>query len=125
MGQLVPVLTQPRIDTTLEHRQRTNLIFNADARFGVTSILWRANVTRDWAKRDRQLDDFDPFLGTPLLLTPDHATLAGVAQNRRDQRQIMQRDSANFVLGGKTSSDSWFSRRPQATAKPCRLISPA
>jgi hypothetical protein len=32
---------------------------------------------------------------------------------------------AAFVLGGKISSASWFSRRPRATAKPCRLITEA
>jgi TonB-dependent receptor len=101
-GQLIPVLTQPRIDTTLEHRQRVNVVFNGDARFGAATILWRSNFTHDWAKRDRQLLDFDPFLGTPLVLTPDHAVFAGVPQNRRDQRQTVQRDAANFVFGGKT-----------------------
>lgn len=102
-GQLVPVLTQPRIEQSLEHRQRTALVFNADAHFEHTSFFWRSNVARDWSNRDRRIDDFDPAVGTPVVLTPDYAVFSGVPQNRRDMRQVTQQDTANFSFGGKTS----------------------
>jgi hypothetical protein len=103
-GQLVPVLAQVRIGATREHRQRTNLVANADARLGAASFLWRSNLTRDWSKRERLLDDFDPFLGTPLVLAPDHAEFAGVTQARRDQRTTTLRDAANLLLGAKAAA---------------------
>ena len=100
-GEPVPVLTQPRIESTREHRRRTGLVFNADVRVGAGSIYWRSNFTRDQAGRNRRLDDFDPSVGVPLALAPDYAVFSGVPQNRRDQRQVTQRDAANFALGGR------------------------
>lgn len=102
-GQLVPVLTQPRIESSRGHRQLTALVFNADARFGDSSFFWRSNFTRDWGRRDRNIDDFDPATGTPLVLTPDHAVFSGVTVNRRNMWQTVQRDAANFTLGGRTT----------------------
>lgn len=99
----MPVLTQPRIEQSLEHRQRTALVFNADAQFEHTSIFWRLNVARDWSNRDRRIDDFDPAVGTPVVMAPDYAVFSGVPQNRRDMRQVTQQDTANFSFGGKTS----------------------
>ena len=107
VGELVPVLTQPRFESTQEHRQRTGLVLNADARMGDTSIFWRSNFTRDWTLRNRLIDDFDPAVGVPLALTPDYAVFSGVPQNRRAQRQITQRDAANFTLGAKTTMGRW------------------
>ena len=106
-GTLVPVLTQPRIESALEHRQRSGMVFNADAHLGDTSLFWRSNFTRDWSQRNRSIDDFDPAVGTPLVLTPDNAVFSGVPQNRRDQRQTTQRDAFNFALGGKTFVGRW------------------
>jgi len=106
-GQLVPVLTQPRIEATLEHRQRSGLVFNADAHLGASSLFWRTNFTRDWSRRNRSLDDFDPAVGTPLVLTPDYAIFSGVPQNRRDQRQTTEREAFNFAIGGKTFVGRW------------------
>jgi TonB-dependent receptor len=102
-GQLIPVLTQPRFESALEHRQRSGLVFNADTHLGRGSLFWRSNFTRDWSQRNRSIDDFDPAVGTPLVLTPDYAVFSGVPQNRRDQRQTVQRDTFNFALGGKTT----------------------
>ena len=101
-GTLVPALTQGRVDSAVEHRRRVGAVLNADARFGPTTLFWRANFTRDQTQRDRRLDDFDPALGTPLELAPDHGVISGVVQNRRDQIQDLRRDAANFVLGAKT-----------------------
>lgn len=101
-GQLVPVLTQPLIESTQEHRQRTGLVANGDARFGDASVYFRGNFGRDWTKRNRDYNDTDPAAGTVLSLTPTTGTFGGVRQSRRNQRQISQRDAANFSVGGKT-----------------------
>ena len=100
-GELVPVLTQPRFEAALEHRQRSGLVFNADTHSGNSALFWRSNFTRDWSQRNRSIDDFDPAVGLPLVLTPDYAVFSGVPQNRRDQRQTVERDTFNFALGGK------------------------
>lgn len=102
-GTAVPVLTQARVDSSLEHRRRAGAVLNADARLGATTLTWRANFNRDESRRDRRLAEFDPATGTPLALTPDTATIAGVEQIRRDQRQTVRRDAANFMLGAHTT----------------------
>ncbi|MEI6464810.1 MAG: TonB-dependent receptor [Verrucomicrobiota bacterium] len=101
-GTLVPVLTQGRIDSAIDHRRRTGLVLNADVRFGATAIFWRGNYTRDETRRNRRLDDFDPALGRPVELAPDHGVIAGVTQNRREQTQDLRRDALNFMLGAKS-----------------------
>jgi TonB-dependent receptor len=101
-GQLIPALTLPLIESTLEHRQRTALVLNVDAHLGVTALFWRANAGRDWAQRNREINDTNPAAGTVLALTPTSGTFAGVPQSRRDQRQTTQRDAANFSGGAKT-----------------------
>ncbi|MCX6950938.1 MAG: TonB-dependent receptor, partial [Verrucomicrobia bacterium] len=112
-GQEVPVLTLPLIESTLEHRQRTGLVLNADARLGDTALFWRSNFNRDWAKRNRDFNDTNPALGTPVALTPAAGTFTGVTQSRRNQHQISQRDAANFSFGakgklGRTDLDATF-----------------
>jgi len=102
-GTAIPVLTQGRIESAVEHRQRTGAVLNADAKLGATTLTWRANFTRDWSRRDRRLNEFDPALGTPVTLTPLTGVIAGVEQTRRDQRQTTQRDAANFILGARTT----------------------
>ena len=102
LGQELPVLTQPLIESTTEHRQRTGLVANADARFGDTAVFFRGNFGRDWAKRNRDYDDTDPASGILQSLTPSSGVFSGVRQSRRNQRQISQRDAANFSTGGKT-----------------------
>ncbi len=101
-AQAIPVLTQPLIESTLEHRQRTGLVANADARLGETALFVRANLSRDWANRNRDYDDTNPAAGTPVALTPTSATFSGVTLSRRNQQQVSQRDAANFSVGGKT-----------------------
>src|SRR6185369_5433029 len=98
----IPVLTQPLIESTLEHRQRTGLVANADARWGDTALFFRGNFGRDWASRNRDYNDTDPAAGTVLSLTPTSGVFSGVRQSRRNQQQISQRDAANFSTGGKT-----------------------
>ncbi len=101
-GQLIPTLTLPLIESTLEHRQRTAIVLNVDARLGPTALFWRANAGRDWAQRNRELNDTNPAAGTVLALTPTSGTFSGVPLSRRDQRQTTQRDATNFSFGGKT-----------------------
>lgn len=102
-GQSLPVLTLPVIEATLEHRQRTGALINSDARFGAASVFFHANFNRDWAKRNRNLNDTDPSGGRVLSLTPTAGTFAGVRESRRNQQQISQRDAANFSFGGKAT----------------------
>src|SRR5258708_4849318 len=100
--QSIPTLTMPFIESTLDHRQRSSVIFNADTRMGDTSIFWRSNYNRDWSTRNRNLEDFDPSGGTQLSLTPTSGTFSGVPLDQRNQRQISDRDSLNLAVGGKT-----------------------
>ena len=101
-GQAIPVLTQPLIESTLEHRRRTGLVANGDARLGETALFVRLNFGRDWTQRNRNYDDTNPAAGTPLALTPTGGTFSGVQQSRRNQQQINQRDAGNLSFGGKT-----------------------
>ena len=98
-GKLLPVLTLPLVESTLEHRQRTGLVMNADARLGATAVFFHANFNRDWAHRNREVNDTNPAGGVALALTPTSGTFAGVRQSRRDQEQVSQRDGANFSFG--------------------------
>jgi TonB-dependent receptor len=100
-GQEIPVLTLPLIESTMEHRQRTGLVVNSDARFGDLSLFWRSNFNRDWARRNRDFNDTNPAAGTVLSLTPTSGVFGGVAQSRRNQHQISQRDAGNLSFGGK------------------------
>jgi TonB-dependent receptor len=100
-GLEVPVLTQPLIESTREHRQRSGLVLNSDARFGDVALFWRSNIGRDWARRDRSFNDTDPASGSPLSLTPTSGTFSGVPLSRRNQEQVSQRDAGNFSFGGK------------------------
>lgn len=102
LGQEIPVLTQPLIESGIEHRQRTGLVANADARWGDTALFFRGNFGRDWAKRNRDYNDTDPASGTVQSLTPTSGVFSGVHLSRRNQRQISQRDAVNFSAGGKT-----------------------
>ena len=100
-GQTVPTLTLPLIESTLEHRQRSGVVVNSDARLGDTSLFLRSNFNRDWAKRNRDYNDTNPAAGTALALTPTSGVFGGVLQSRRNQHQISQRDAANLSFGGK------------------------
>ena len=100
-GQLIPVLTLPVIEDTLEHRRRAGLVLNADARLGATSVFLHSNFNRDRTQRNRELDDTNPAIGRPLALTPTAGTFAGVPESRRNQEQTTQRDAANFSFGAK------------------------
>lgn len=101
-GQYVPVLTLPLIESTEEHRQRTGLVLNSDARFGDLALYWRSNFGRDRANRDRNLNDTDSSIGVPLALTPQSGTFANVPLSRRNQEQLAQRDALNASFGGKS-----------------------
>ena len=101
-GSEVPVLTLPLIESGLEHRQRTGFVLNADARFDNLALFWRSNLSRDWADRNRNLNDTDPASGVPQSLTPASGVFSGVPLSRRNQNQISQRDAANLSFGGKS-----------------------
>lgn len=101
-GDAIPVLTLPLIESTLEHRQRTSIVMNADARLGNLALFWRSNLNRDWTKRSRDYNDTDPSTGTPILLTPGRGVFSGVTPSRKNQKQVAQRDAANLSFGGKT-----------------------
>jgi TonB-dependent receptor len=101
-GLAIPVLTLPVIEATQEHRQRSGLVLNSDARFGDLAVFWRSNLSRDWARRDRRINDTDPSSGTPQYLTPSSGTFSGVPLSRRDQQQTTQRDAFNVSFGGKS-----------------------
>lgn len=103
-GQILPVLTLPLIESTLEHRRRTGLVTNADARLGTTTLFVRANFGRDWAQRTRNYDDTDAAAGTVVALTPTSGMFSGVRQSRRNQMQVTQRDAGNFSTGGKAET---------------------
>lgn len=103
-GQLIPALTLPQIDSTLEHRQRTGAVVNADARLGPTAIFWRTNFNRNWSARSRDLNDSDPAAGAPVALTPTSGVFTGVPQSRRNQRSVSERDGANLSFGGKNEA---------------------
>ena len=99
-GSLIPVLTQPLIESTLEHRQRTGLVINGDARFDTATLFWRSNFAREWAQRGRDFNDTDPASGVVQSLTPTSARFSGVSLSRRSQDQIARRDANNLSLGG-------------------------
>ena len=101
-GLQIPVLTQPLIESTLEHRQRTGLVANGDARFGAAALFWRSNFAREWAKRGRAFNDTDPASGVVQSLTPTSGTFSGVSLSRRSQEQIAQRDAINLSVGGNS-----------------------
>ncbi len=101
-GSAVPVLTLPLIESTLEHKQRSGLLVNSDARFGDAAMYWRSNFTHERVSRDRNLNDTDPASGTPLSLTPQSGVFSGVRLSRRNQEQTATRDAANFSLGSKS-----------------------
>ncbi len=99
----VPVLTLPLIEATNEHRQRSGLVLNADARFAPVVLYFRSNLNRDLAKRNRNINDTDPASGTPLSLTPTAATFAGVPLSRRNQHLTSDRGVLNVSFGGKST----------------------
>lgn len=103
-SQSIPALTQPLIDSTLEHRQRVGAVVNADARLGPTAVFWRTNFNHSDSKRDRDLNDSNPAAGTPVALTPTSGVFTGVIQSRRNQRSESRRDGANLSLGGKNET---------------------
>lgn len=45
-GSEIPALTLPLIESTLEHRQRSGVVVNSDARFDSGSFFWRSNFSR-------------------------------------------------------------------------------
>ena len=102
---VVPVLTQPRFESTEENRQRIGLLFNTDARFGPTTVFLRTNLSREKTDRTRRIDSFDPLTGTPLALAPDFGEFADVDRDQREVTQSIKRDSGNVSLGGKTALD--------------------
>jgi TonB-dependent receptor len=101
-GQEIPVLTLPVIESTNEHRQRTGIILNSDARFGDLALFWRSNFGRDWARRNRKIDDTDPASGTVQALAPTFGVFSGVASSRRGLEQTTQRDAINLSFGAKS-----------------------
>jgi TonB-dependent receptor len=101
-GTSVPVLTLPVIESSDEERQRLGLVLNADARFDQSSVYWRSNYSSDETKRNRDLNDTNPAIGTPLSLTPEDGVFSGVPLSMRNQDQDVQRDALNLSLGGKT-----------------------
>lgn len=100
-GSSIPVLTLPLIEATREHRQRSGLLLNSDARFGDVALFWRTNLSRDWGKRNRKFNDTDPADGVVQFLTPSAGTFSGVSLSRRNQEQTAQRDALNASFGGK------------------------
>ena len=99
-GSLIPVLTQPLTESTLEHRQRSGLVVNGDARFDAATLFWRSNFAREWAQRGRAFNDTDPASGAAQFLTPTSGTFSGVSLSRRSQDQIARRAANNLSLGG-------------------------
>jgi TonB-dependent receptor len=106
-GLAIPVLTQPLIEATREHRQRTGLVFNADAKFDDVAVYLRTNLSRDWAHRVRNFNDTDPSSGTVLALTPTSGTFSGVNLSRRNQDQTARREALNTSLGAKSRVDNY------------------
>jgi TonB-dependent receptor len=100
-GSLVPTLTLPLIEGTLEHRQRSGLLLNADARLDDLVLFLRSNFSRDRAHRQRRFVDTNPAQGTVQQLTPDAGAFSGVALSRRAQDQTTVRDAQNLSLGLK------------------------
>jgi TonB-dependent receptor len=100
-GTLVPVLTLPLIEATSEHRQRSGLVLNSDARFDDLVVFWRSNLSRDWAHRNRNYNDTNPADGAPLSLTPSVGIFTGVPLSRRNQEQISKREALNLSFGAK------------------------
>jgi len=100
-GQAIPVLTLPLIESTNEHRQRTGLVLNGDARFDDVAVFVRSNFGRDWARRDRNISATDAAAGVVLSLTPTTGTFAGVPLSRRNQEQESQRDAGSISTGAK------------------------
>jgi TonB-dependent receptor len=103
VGQLIPVLTLPIIESTREHRQRTGFVFNGDARLGDLAVYVRSNFGRDWASRNRNLSATDPAAGSVLSLTPTAGVFSGVPLSRRNQEQETQRDASNLSVGAKST----------------------
>jgi TonB-dependent receptor len=102
LDEEIPVLTQPLIESTLEHRQRTGLVLNSDARFDTGSLFWRSNFGREWASRHRDYNDTNPAAGTAQALTPVSGVFSGVPLSRRNQDQIASREALNVSFGGKS-----------------------
>jgi TonB-dependent receptor len=98
----IPVLTLPLIEATREHRQRSGLVLNADARLDDLVLFWRSNLSRDWAHRLRNFNDTNPADGTALYLTPANGVFSGVPLSRRNQDQTATREALNLSLGAKT-----------------------
>ena len=90
-----------------------------------TSLVHEAYLRLIGDESERQFSDRQHFFR--VAATAMRHILLDRAREKRSQKRggVWKRSLAALVLGGKTRSDSWFSRRPRATAKPCRLISPA
>jgi len=99
-GELVPVLTQPRFEAALEHRQRS-VWSSMPTRIRATARCSGARTSRVTGASATGALTISIRRRPPLVLTPDYAVFSGVPQNRRDQRQTVERDTFNFALGGK------------------------
>ena len=90
-----------------------------------TSLVHEAYLRLVGDASDRQFTDRQHFFRVAAKAM--RRILVDRAREKRSQKRggVWKRSLAALVLGGKTRSDSWFSRRPRATAKPCRLITPA
>jgi len=101
-GLEIPTLTLPLIESTFEHRQRTGLVVNSDARFGDLAVYWRSNLSRDWVHRNRDTNATDPSVGMPQFLTPSSGVFSGVPLSHRNLEQTSTRDALNLSFGGKS-----------------------
>ncbi len=105
-GQSLPVLTLPVMESTLEHRQRSGLLVNADARLDDWALYVRSNLSRDEVRRDRSFNDTNPAAGTVQSLTPTAGLFSEVSLSRRAQAQRSTRDALNLSAGFKLTRGS-------------------
>lgn len=106
-GESIPVLTLPLMESTNEHRQRTGLVLNSDARFDDLAVYLRSNLSHDWTHRLRSYNDTDPASGVLETLTPTAGSFSNVALSRRSQDQVAKRDALNASLGAKSKVDNY------------------
>ena len=119
-GQSLPVLTLPVMESTLEHRQRSGLLVNADARLDDWALYVRSNVSRDEVQRDRSFNDTNPAAGIVQSLTPTAGLFSEVSLSRRAQAQRSTRDALNLSAGFKLSRGSPLPWRTSGRSRRCR-----
>ena len=103
-GTLVPAFTRVNLEQTLDRRERTSALLNADLRLGPTVFVFKSNASVDSRKRNRTQMDFDTASGTPVALTPDAGTFSGVSLQPHGVLQNASRTLTTVAVATKTDS---------------------